>query len=89
MPGGAAAAATNAGIGVSGVEASTRTPARQLGRVAGDQQVPVGIERPDVDAPVAHGVEHVARGHEIALHLRDTARVARACGRQAAGAGTH
>ena len=54
MSAGAPAAATNAGIGVSGVEASTRMPGRQLGRVAGDQQVPVGIERADVDAPLAH-----------------------------------
>src|SRR5436853_286154 len=38
-------------------------------RVTGDQQVPVGIERSDVDASLAHGVKDVARGQQISDHL--------------------
>ena len=68
MSGGAPAAATKQGMGVAGVELEHADARGQLRRVAGDQQVPVGIQRPDVEASGAHAVEHVARRHEVAVH---------------------
>ena len=69
-----AAAATNAGIGASCVDSSTRMPATSSGACRAMKQVPVGIERPDIDAPLAHAIENVARGDEIAAHLGIKAR---------------
>ncbi len=56
-------------MGAMAVEASTRMPARKLRSVAGNQRVPIGIERPHVDASAAHAVENIARGNKIAEHL--------------------
>ena len=51
--------------------------------MAGDEPVPVGIERAHIDAALAHGIEHVAGGHEIAVHLGIQRRsLARAVGEQ-------
>src|ERR1700722_18963606 len=42
---------------------------RQLRAVLSDQQMPIGVERADIDAAVADAVENGARGHEVADHL--------------------
>lgn len=44
-------------------------PCRELRRIAGQQQVPVGVQRTDVDPAGAHVLQHVARGHQVRDHL--------------------
>ena len=64
------AAATNAGIGVSGVEASTRMPAVSSGACRAISRCQYASRGPTSRRPVAHAIEHAARGDEVPRALR-------------------